>query len=55
MKKEQILGLVRHILTIAGGAIAAQGIGDEALIEQTIGVILAGTGLVWSWFEKTQR
>jgi len=54
MKKDQILGLLRHVLTIAGGAIAAQG-GDETLISETSGSILVLIGVVWSWWEKTRR
>ena len=54
-KKEQILGLVRHVLTIAGGAMAAHGLGSETLIQETIGVALAVVGVAWSWVEKAQR
>lgn len=54
MKKDQILGLLRHVLTIAGGALAASG-SDASLINETTGVILAIVGVTWSWIEKTRR
>lgn len=54
MKKDQVLGLLRHILTIAGGALAASG-GDASLINETTGVLLAVVGIAWSWIEKSRR
>jgi len=54
MKKDQVLGLLRHVLTLAGGALAASG-GDTSLIKETTGVVLAVVSIAWSWIEKTRR
>ena len=32
MNKESILGIVRHVLTFAGGYIAAKGVVDQTLV-----------------------
>ena len=41
MKKEQILGIVRHILTFAGGFVVAKGLADAALMSILISVLIA--------------
>ena len=52
MKKEQIFGLIRHALTIIGGALVAKGyIGDE-VSEEIIGVIVSTVGIIWSFTAK---
>lgn len=55
MNRQTILGVVRHGLTAAGGALVAQGLGDEDIIQEAIGVIIAIVGLVWSIVEKRAR
>lgn len=48
MQKAQILGLVRHILTFAGGYVVARGYGDEATITEVVGGVMTIVGGVWS-------
>lgn len=48
MKKDQILGIVRHLLTFAGGFVVAKGIADAALIQEAIGGIVTIIGAIWS-------
>lgn len=48
MKKEQILGIVRHILTFAGGLLIADGLATEALTQELIGAIMTIVGGIWS-------
>jgi len=50
--KEQILGLVRHALTIVGGALVAKGFIDEDILAEAIGGVLAIAGVVWSIVDK---
>ena len=52
MTQEQLLGIVRHILTAAGGIIIARGLVSEALWEQIAGAALTVAGLVWSILSK---
>ena len=54
MNKEQILGLVRHALTIIGGGLVTSGKLDVTQLETIIGLVLSAAGLVWSFFSKTK-
>ena len=48
MSREQWLGIIRHILTFAGGWVVAQGIISEAELVEVIGALMTLVGLVWS-------
>lgn len=48
MNKEQILGLVRHVLTIAAGYFIAEGKLDPGAADSIIGGLLAIVGVLWS-------
>ena len=50
--KATILGIIRHVLTIAGGALGSTGIATNGDIELIIGGLLAVVGIVWSVVEK---
>lgn len=52
MKKEQILGLIRHTLTFVGGLLVAKGLIDETTITEIIGGVITLTGAIWSILEK---
>lgn len=52
MNQEQILGVVRHILTFVGGILIAKGLLAEALTEEIIGGVMTLAGTVWSIFSK---
>lgn len=52
MKKEQILGLVRHALTIIGGALIAKGYVQEDMVGEVIGSVMSLTGVIWSIIDK---
>jgi hypothetical protein len=54
MNKEMILGVVRHVLTFAGGFLITKGIIDEALSQEIIGGVVSLVGLVWSIWTKKQ-
>ena len=52
MTKEQILGVVRHVLTFVGGILITKGIFDEATSTEVIGGIMGLAGTIWSIIEK---
>ena len=52
MKKDQVLGIIRHILTFAGGFVVAKGLADAALIEEATGAIVTIIGAIWSISSK---
>ena len=52
MTKEQIQGIVRHVLTFVGGILVLQGVVEESLINELIGGVVALAGTLWSVFSK---
>ena len=52
MNKEQILGLIRHILTSVGGAVIMLGYFDESLVTEVSGGLITAIGFVWSVIDK---
>jgi hypothetical protein len=55
MKKEQVLGILRHALTFAGGLLVARGLATEALSQEIIGSTITLIGAVWSIIEKNKK
>jgi hypothetical protein len=50
--KPQISGIIRHILTFAGGIIVAKGLVSETLAVELVGSLSGIIGLVWSVLSK---
>lgn len=55
MQKEQISGLVRHVLTGLGGYAVARGYADESVVIEAVGILSSITGLIWSIFTKDKQ
>ena len=53
MKKEQILGVVRHLLTFFGGILVTKGLIDETIVTEVIGGLSTLIGAIWSFIAKT--
>lgn len=55
MTKEQVLGIVRHVLTFGGGWLVTKGAIDEGLLVEIVGAVTTLAGAVWSvWAKKPQ-
>ena len=54
MNKEQVLGVVRHVLTFGGGFVVAKGWIDESMLPELIGAIVTVVGAVWSIVAKNK-
>jgi hypothetical protein len=54
MKKEQVLGIVRHVLTFAGGILITKGLIDESTSLDIIGGTMTLVGTIWSVVEKNK-
>lgn len=54
MKKEQILGILRHSLTFLGGLLVMKGLVDETTATEIIGGIVTLVGTIWSIVEKVK-
>ena len=52
MKKEMILGLIRHTLTFVGGILIMKGVFDEATFTEISGSLLTLIGGIWSITDK---
>jgi hypothetical protein len=54
MKKDKILGIIRHALTFLGGIIVSYGMVEEAMAQELIGGIFTVVGLIWSVIDKNK-
>jgi hypothetical protein len=54
MTKEQILGIIRHVLTAVGGMAVILGYYDESTVTQITGGLMTAAGFVWSIANKTK-
>jgi hypothetical protein len=54
LTKEQVLGIVRHTLTFAGGILITKGLIDESTSMDIIGGAMTLIGTIWSVVEKNK-
>ena len=54
MKKEQVLGIIRHSLTFIGGILLMKGLIDEATWTEISGSAMTLVGTVWSVVDKNK-
>ena len=54
MNKEQVLGIVRHVLTAVGSILVLKGYSDEVTITSIIGGLMASIGGIWSIIDKKE-
>lgn len=52
MTKEQVLGVIRHVLTFAGGFLVTKGLVDEGVVMEVVGAVTTIIGSVWSIVAK---
>lgn len=50
--KAVILGIVRHVLTAAGGSLATKGVIATSEVEVVVGGLVTLIGVVWSYLDK---
>jgi hypothetical protein len=55
LSKEQILGIIRHALTFAGGICVMKGIVDETMVTEIIGGTMTLVGAIWSIVSKNVK
>lgn len=54
MTKEQVLGIVRHVLTFVGGVLVAKGLATDVMSNELIGAAMTLVGGVWSVISKNK-
>lgn len=52
MNREQFVGLLRHVLTFAGGFFVTKGLVDTDMLGELIGGLLSIIGVIWSIADK---
>ena len=52
MKKEVVLGIIRHALTFGGGILVAKGLLEESLVQELSGSLITLIGGIWSVLQK---
>jgi hypothetical protein len=52
MNKDQVLGLVRHILTFGGGILITKGLASDSMTTELVGSLMSVLGIVWSIVSK---
>jgi hypothetical protein len=55
LSKEQLLGILRHVLTFAGGFLVLRGLVDESLVMELSGAIITLVGGIWSILDKNKK
>ena len=55
MNKNKILGIIRHVLTTAGGWAVGQGYVDADLMLEIVGGVAAIVGVAWSYFSPEKK
>ncbi len=50
--KQIILGVVRHAITVAGGALSAKGLASASDVELLAGAVAVIVGVIWSVIAK---
>lgn len=51
----KIQGIIRHVLTFAGGFAVAKGWVDEGNVEQVVGALVTVIGTAWSIFAPEKK
>ena len=54
MKRKQTLGVVRHVLTFAGGFVVMKGFASDSVVQEIIGTVLTLVGSIWSVVNKQE-
>jgi hypothetical protein len=52
MTKEQVFGIIRHVITFVGGILVVKGFLDDVMVQEVLGGVLGLVGTVWSIVEK---
>jgi hypothetical protein len=55
MNKEQIFGIIRHLLTSVGGVIVTNGYISDGMVAEITGSIIAIVGVIWSVLSKKKE
>ncbi len=52
LTKDQLMGIVRHVITFVGGILVTKGLIDDSTLTEIIGGTVALSGAIWSIVSK---
>lgn len=55
MSQDDILGILRHVLTTAGGALVTDGVLTSSQLHDGVGAVIVIAGIAWSLVNKMQH
>jgi hypothetical protein len=55
MTREDVLAIIRHLLTTAGGALVANGVLTATQAQDGVGAVIVLAGIGWSLVNKLQH
>jgi hypothetical protein len=55
MTQDDILGILRHVLTTAGGALVTDGVLSSSQLQDGVGAVIVIAGIAWSLVNKYQH
>ena len=55
MNRDDILGVVRHVLTTLGGALVTDGVLTASQLQDGVGALIVLAGIVWSLINKHEH
>ncbi|HXZ02283.1 MAG TPA: hypothetical protein VEI03_19975 [Stellaceae bacterium] len=55
MSRDDVLAILRHVLTTAGGALVTNGVLSASQLQDGVGAVVVLAGIAWSLFNKMQH
>jgi len=55
LDQETVLGIIRHVLTSAGGALVTEGVVSQSQLADGVGAVVVLIGIGWSIWNKYQH
>lgn len=55
MSQDDILAILRHVLTTAGGALVTDGVLSASQLQDGVGAVIVIAGIAWSLVNKYQH
>jgi hypothetical protein len=54
LTKDQLMGIVRHVITFVGGILITKGLIDDSILTEIVGGSVALSGAIWSIVSKNK-
>lgn len=55
LSQDTVLGIIRHVLTSAGGALVTDGVLNASQLDDGVGALVVLIGIAWSVWNKFQH